>query len=151
MKGTLEACGGGGDGAYISLLPIPPHGGGAGGNIVIQGRTVSVTGQVFSNGGGGGGGWLNTAPGAPGEDGSLSDVTPARGGSIVGLGIGGQGGYTAQPPTNGTHPTVGSSAPGAGGGSVGFLQIYTPMGTTPTVTPSHVSPAFQPNGVVETR
>jgi hypothetical protein len=40
---------------------------------------------------------------------------------------------------------------GGGGGSVGFLQIYTPTGTTPTVTPSHVSPAFQPNGIAETR
>jgi hypothetical protein len=152
LTGTINAGGGGGDGGYIILLPIPPHGGGAGGNVVIQGKSVSVTGQVFANGGGGGGGWMGSTLGAAGEDGSRSDTAPAAGGDLLnGSGIGGRGGFVGNVPAIGTHPTGTDAGPGAGGGSVGFLQIYMPMGSTPTVTPSHVSPAFQPNGVVETR
>jgi hypothetical protein len=153
ITGTIGAAGGGGGGEYVDLFPIPPHGGGAGGNVVIQGKVVSVTGQLFANGGGGGGGaLLGTTLGAPGQDGTPSDTTAAAGGDILGgLGVGGRGGFVGGIPSAGTHPTADNCGPGAGGGSVGFLQIYTPMGTTPTVTPSHVSPAFQPNGVVETR
>lgn len=150
--GTLNAGGGGGAGAYINLLPIFAGGGGAGGNIVIQGRHVSFAGQAFANGGGGGEGWTTSSPGAPGTDGLKSDTGPAAGGQLLtGAGHGGNGGWIGGAPTGGQHPTVSVSGPGAGGGSVGFLQIYTPANETPTITPSHVSPAFQPNGVVETR
>ena len=38
--------------------------------------------------------------------------------------------------------TAGNAA-GAGGGAVGVLQIFTPMGVTPTVSGT-TSPAFQP-------
>jgi hypothetical protein len=34
---------------------------------------------------------------------------------------------------------------GGGGGSVGFLQTYTPTGVDATVTPKASSPAFQAN------
>jgi hypothetical protein len=66
ITGTIDAGGGGGGGARLSLLPFPPEGGGAGGNVVIQGKSVSVMGQLFANGGGGGGGWMSSTLGLPG-------------------------------------------------------------------------------------
>jgi hypothetical protein len=152
VDGILTAGGGGGAAASLSLLPIPSRGGGAGGNIVLQGRHVVFTGQAFANGGAGGQGWNQSGTMLPGADGSMSDTAGAIGGNILGgAGVGGTGGWIGQAPTGGKHPTANVCGPGAGGGSVGFLQIYTPMDTTPSVTPAHVSPAFQPNGIVETR
>ncbi len=157
VDGTLNAGGGGGGPGVIPTgLPLPffPRGGGAGGNIVIQGRNVAITGQVFANGGGGGEGWQPTqgVAGAQGGDGSMSDVAGASGGNALGgAGIGGNGGWKGLPAGAGKRGSVSGGGPGAGGGSVGFLQVYTPMGTDPVLTPSQVSPAFQPNGVVETR
>jgi hypothetical protein len=135
-------------------LPFPPRGGGAGGNIVIQGRTVSITGSVFANGGGGGEGWQPTTgvKGESGLDGAASDASGGAGGrALGGAGYGGNGGWVGVPALGGQHPSAMGGGPGAGGGSVGFLQIYTPTSVTPTVTPSHVSPAFQPNANVELR
>jgi hypothetical protein len=154
ITGSVNAGGGGGPGGFFLLDVFPGFGGGAGGNVVLQGRNVSVTGQMFANGGGGGGGAssVGVTSGNAGADGSMSDTTPAAGAhQIHAGGTGGAGGIVGVVPGIGTHPTENQSSPGAGGGSVGFLQIYTPMGTTPTVMPSHVSPAFQPNGIVETR
>lgn len=153
VTGTINAGGGGGAAGIAVFLALIAHGGGAGGYVVIQGVSVSVTGQVFANGGGGGGGWLTTgAEGMPGADGTTSDVFGASGGNLVGgSGRGGTGGFKDNRPTQGTHPTANGAGAGGGGGSVGFLQTYTPSGTTATLTPSHVSPAFQPNGVVELR
>jgi hypothetical protein len=153
VTGIVNAGGGGGAAGIALFLPGFAQGGGAGGNIVIQGVSVSITGQVYANGGGGGGGWrTGGGEGVPGADGSLSESAGASGGNVDGgSGRGGSGGYKNMPPTNGTHPTVNNSGAGAGGGSVGFLQTYTPSGVTATLTPAHVSPAFQPNGVVELR
>jgi hypothetical protein len=39
---------------------------------------------------------------------------------------------------------------GGGGGSVGFLQVYTPEGIEPTLS-GQSSPAFQPNATIKTR
>jgi hypothetical protein len=153
VSGTVTAGGGGGLPGYkLGSFLIPGSGGGAGGNVVVQGSRISVTGSFFANGGGGGGGVQNTgAPGVYGADGSLSDTSGASGGPRQnGEGAGGTGGYVNSPPTNGLHPGANAAA-GGGGGSMGFLQTLTPAGHVPTLTPSHVSPIFQPNGVVETR
>lgn len=40
---------------------------------------------------------------------------------------------------------------GGGGGSIGFFQTYTPEGVEPALTPTDVSPTFQPNGTINTR
>ncbi|HEY4238774.1 MAG TPA: hypothetical protein VGM88_03130 [Kofleriaceae bacterium] len=153
ISGTIDAGGGGGL-PCIDFLgnPIPGAGGGAGGYVVLQGALVEVTGRVFANGGGGGGGCL-AADGFAGGDGPLSDSEGGYGGTGVdGGGTGGNGGFgPVQPPTVGAHPTNANARPGGGGGSVGFLQTYTPEGVTPTLTPMHVSPPFEPNGTVTTR
>jgi hypothetical protein len=60
-------------------------------------------------------------------------------------------GAVAKNPGSGKHPTASGDTPGGGGGSVGFFQSYTPAGVTPTLTPSHASPAFQPNATIPTR
>jgi len=158
VDGMLNVGGGGGMGGVVPTgsFPVPyvPYAGGAGGYVVLQGRNVSVTGQVFANGGGGGQGWQPTqgSYGLPGADGSVSDTAPALGGNALGgAGLGGNGGWIGFHPDVGHRATAAGGGPGAGGGSVGFLQTYTPMGTDPTLTPSHVSPAFQPNGTVELR
>jgi hypothetical protein len=152
VSGAINVGGGGGLGGNDSFLPLPAIGGGAGGNVVIQGQTVSITGQLFANGGSGGGGWhADGSTGLGGSD-ALLDNAPALGRSPVdGAGKGGNGGYGTTPPTDGTHPTQNPTGPAGGGGSVGFLQTYTPNGVTATLTPSKISPPLQPNGIVETR
>lgn len=157
ISGMVNAGGGGGGAGLMDLVPTGGFGGGAGGNVVIEGPSVIVTGSVFANGGGGGGGaYVESGmsfAGVNGDDASLSDTTPAGGGASQG-GSGGTGGYvgaSAGPGMFSNGNGSGVYAPGGGGGSVGFLQTYTPTGVTPTLTPAHASPAFQPNGTVQTR
>jgi hypothetical protein len=156
ITGIVNAGGGGGGFGIDPLVPVSGFGGGAGGNIVVEGVAVTVTGSLFANGGGGGGGaclmdGVRTS-GTSGSDGSLSDTVPAAGGSGCGPGgAGGVAGIDASPGSFSNGDGSGIYAPGGGGGSVGFLQTYTPNGVAPTITPSHVSPAFQPNGTVQTR
>lgn len=148
VPGVISAGGGGG------VVFLVAGGGGAGGNIVLQGIDVVVTGEVYANGGGGGAG---AAPGqqtgfAFGEDGSRSDSISARGGvPLTGGGGGGDGGRANASPRPGLAPTVTGGKPGGGGGSIGFAQTYTPAGVTPTLTPAHSSPLFEPNGTIPTR
>ena len=160
VSGTIDAHGGGGTGAFHfgSPTPFPGGGGGAGGYVVLQGVSVMVTGQVYANGGGGGAGGLTNVDGTPsqnGLDGFRSDTVAATGGTPQsGAGGGGDGGVkgaVAKNPGSGKHPTASGDTPGGGGGSVGFFQSYTPAGVTPTLTPSHASPAFQPNATIPTR
>jgi hypothetical protein len=161
VTGVVSAGGGGGGGGIgAGFIILPGFGGGAGGNVVIEGVAVTVTGSVFANGGGGGGGAYvlgggGGAAGVNGDDGSLSDTAGASGGNVAPGGEGGTGGFGDHPGGEGYYArTAGSGAnynPGGGGGSVGFLQTYTPSAVTPTITPAHVSPAFQPNGTVQTR
>ncbi len=153
VSGTIASNGGGGGGGGFLRHGL---GGGAGGVIVLQGIDVSLTGSMFSNGGAGGAGrLLSGLQGFPGEDGQLSDVTAASPGNPQdGEGVGGAGGVKGKSPTNGNKPSVTSgvtTGAGGGGGSVGFLQIYTPQGIEPTVTPVALSPALEPTGVVGTR
>jgi hypothetical protein len=153
ISGTVNAGGGGGQSGVPFFVPLPGFGGGAGGTVVVQGLGIDITGQVFANGGGGGGGiGLSNLTGSNGADALLSDSQAAPGGNNQsGAGVGGFGGYIGNTPYFGTMPSSGSATPGGGGGSVGFLLTYTPTGVTPTITPAHVSPAFQPNGTVQTR
>jgi hypothetical protein len=140
VGGTIDAGGGGGVGIG-QFSVIGAAGGGSGGNVVLQGLQVSLTGQLYANGGGGGGG---NASGVTGQKGQRS-TSAASGGSSGMTDGGGNGGAVAKAPTNG------NATNGAGGGSVGFLQTYTPAGVTPTLTPTVVSPALQPNLTVPTR
>ncbi len=154
VMGTIAAGGGGGAGGIMSQGAIAGgDGGGAGGYVVIQGMSVTVTGNVYANGGGGGGGYFSGATvQCNGMDGTQSDSVAAAGcapGS--GAGAGGNGGVGNASPVDGGHPTSSGAAPGGGGGSVGYLQTYTPTGFFPTVTPAHASPPFEPNRNVATR
>lgn len=156
IGGLIDAGGGGGvAGVY---LPFPGTGfpglaGGAGGYVVLQAPQIEVTGQMFANGGGGGGGMRTTqANGAAGEDGSLSTTLPATGGYPQnGEGRGGAGGIEGKLPGIGGKPAMTPATAGGGGGSIGFFQTYTPEGVEPALTPTDVSPTFQPNGTINTR
>jgi hypothetical protein len=154
VMGWLAANGGGGyGGIQLGGVFSPGGGGGAGGYVVLQGLNVDVKGQVYANGGGGGGGTYTGATARfDGRDGGYSDSIAATGGQPGnGAGAGGAGGVGLALPGDGTHPTGSGATPGGGGGSVGFFQSYTPAGVTPTLSPSHASPNFQPNGTVNTR
>jgi hypothetical protein len=155
IPGLVDANGGGGAGGGMTMFDIPPiaipaSGGSSGGHVVLQGMSIHITGQLFANGGGGGGGQgPNGESGGYGQHG-LRSVAPALGGPS--LGAGGSGGYGGAPPTDGKKPTgaLNFEGAGAGGGSAGFLQTYTPSGTSPMLTPTAVSPNFQQNRVVPT-
>jgi hypothetical protein len=143
IAGTINANGGGGNAGFAPATGtiVNAAGGGAGGYIVIEGAAVVITGRLYANGGGGGGGCC-PGPGSDGQDGQLS-TTPAAGGPSTNDG-GGNGG-TSLPPTN----AVGVG--GGGGGAGGYLQVFTPSGVTPTLTPQQVSPAFETPQAVTTR
>jgi hypothetical protein len=157
--GTIDAGGGGGLGGKLGLVFtdfFAGTGGGSGGNVVLQGMSITVTGQVFANGGGGGAGAVmngsTVEPGRPGANGTRSTTDVASGGSGAnGAGSGGTGGRQGAAPGPGTHSVSTSTTPGGGGGSIGFFQAYAPMGVTPVLTPSAASPLFRPNKTVNTR
>jgi hypothetical protein len=154
VSGTLNAGGGGGPGGNdVFGIPFTGRGGGAGGYIVIQAETITVTGQVFANGGWGGAGRrAGGSTGAAGFDGLMSDTVDVTvPSSLDGEGIGGRGGMRGMPPTNGERITATGAAPGGGGGSMGFVQTYTPANRQPTLTPSRVSPPFQSNHTLVVR
>ena len=156
VEGTVTSGGGGGLGApRLFGGALGGFGGGAGGYVVFQALDVVVTGEVYANGGGGGAG-ANASPATGdqnGADGGPADTVPAAGGPPqTGAGAGGPGGIRSADPQGGKHPSNSASAVGGGGGgSVGFFQTYTPAGVTPTLTPSHASPGFQPNATIPTR
>lgn len=156
ISGTIASGGGGGLGGPVGATAAG-FGGGSGGYVALEGRMIVLTGQLFANGGGGGSGAHdNGTAGVAGSDGLRATAAAPGGGAIVG--VGGAGGFAAVAPTaglkKGTVQKQGvliTTGPGGGGGSVGFLHTYTPMGVTPTLTPSMVSPALQSNLSVETR
>jgi hypothetical protein len=155
ITGLIDAAGGGGPGGRSGLFAgsmFAGGGGGAGGNVVLQGLAITVTGQIYANGGGGGAGWVpGGAPGQAGSDGMRSPTGAASGGHAFGSeGGGGAGGVRGTAPGFGLQPSVTSSLPGGGGGSIGFFQTYTPSGVIPTLTPSAASPSFSPNKTVNT-
>jgi hypothetical protein len=150
VSGAVRAGGAGGPSGYFNaqFQYVQAVGGGAGGNVVVQGMAIDISGGLFSNGGGGGGAGdqLNgTTAGQPGQN----SVAAASGGnSDGGGGIGGTGGALGLAPGAGKKGTSGG---GGGGGSTGFLLTYTPTGVTPTVaTTAVISPALEANGTVPT-
>ena len=159
IAGTVDAGGGGGGaGVYVPVTPTAGIGatafaGGAGGYVVVQAVHVEITGGMFANGGGGGGGMqASQLPGVDGEDGYQSSMFGARGGtSQNGEGRGGNGGARLVLPGVGGKPTTSPATAGGGGGSTGFLQVYTPPDIAPMITPTDASPAFQPSGTIKTR
>jgi hypothetical protein len=133
-------------------------GGGSGGNVVLQGLSIVVTGQVFANGGGGGAGEFVPAQGTKqagfaGSNGTRSATESASGGTPPGTaGAGGTGGRQGAAPGIGFHPSdPNTGLPGGGGGSGGFFQTYAPSGVTPQLTPLVASPTFSPNKQIKTR
>ncbi len=147
VNGTIDVGGGGGP-----SVDSVARAGGSGGTVSIQGLRVEIRGQLFANGGGGAAGLATgqSPPAAAGEDGSRSFTTSAAGGAaMVGGGNGGHGGRQGVAPGPGLRPTAGR--PGAGGGSTGFLQTYTPAGIDAVLLPTIASPSLEPNAVVRTR
>lgn len=162
VSGLIDASGGGGEGGQV-VSPNPstePHGGaggGSGGHVLLQGRRVSVLGQLFANGGGGGSGRPYLSPGETGNAGSdgLRSDSCAPGGFPTKAGAGGDGGCQEALPGIGeatqTDPImdqVGSAA--GGGGSVGFLRVAVPTGVPPELAPVLVSPLFEQVEALET-
>jgi hypothetical protein len=154
VAGTISVGGGGGSSGYL-VACTPGYGGGAGGSLLIQAMDIKLTGALYANGGGGGAGCVpNTQQTSQqdGQDASLSDTTPALGGTAVtGAGTGGKGGVGTSLPGDGRQAQMNVGHPGGGGGSVGWLETATPTGTAPTLTPAHVSPPLQPNATAATR
>lgn len=157
ISGVIDAGGGGGTGGReLFGADTPAWGGGAGGYVVLQAKRIEVTGQVFANGGGGGTGMAaDLLPGADGADGLRSATMPAPGSSGKnGGGNGGRGGVGIMQPTAGGKSTAiptSDASPGGGGGSVGFLQTYTPDGIEPMLSGATASPRFRPNITLKTR
>jgi hypothetical protein len=160
VSGTIDAGGGGGQGGKFgntAFSTFAGAGGGSGGNVVLQGLSITVTGQLFANGGGGGAGMTHDGqgsgqPGLPGADGTRSIAEAASGGfAFGGAGSGGTGGRQAALPGVGLRSSTTNGLPGGGGGSIGFFQTYTPTGIAPALAPSAASPAFGPNLELETR
>jgi hypothetical protein len=155
ITGAVDAGGGGGQGGKGILGgDTPGWGGGAGGHVVLQATRIEVTGGIYANGGGGGTGMVTGfGPGLDGLDGLRSTTVGAPGHtSPNGGGPGGFGGANDfATPTVGGKPTVADASPGGGGGSVGFLQTYTPDGREPLLSEAKASPPFRPNVTLRTR
>jgi hypothetical protein len=156
--GAIDAGGGGGSGGFDTIAgpqisPTSAAGGGAGGNIVLQGLGIRVTGSLYANGGAGGGGTSSNEPakGADGQDG-LRSTSPSLGGApSASGGAGGAGGAAGSVPQSGQMPSVTAGTPGGGGGSSGFIQTYTPAGAPPMLMPAAVSPPLGANRTAQTR
>jgi len=157
VSGTIGVGGGGGIAGFDvisgpSLGEIAGYGGGAGGQVLLQGLDVRVTGSLFANGGGGGSGApANDLAGDPGDDGSFSSTSCTAGGVRSPGGAGGKGGCGANPQSGQAPSSSTATTPGGGGGSAGFLFVYVPEGVTPTLLPAEVSPALSPTLIAPTR
>jgi hypothetical protein len=138
ISGIVDAGGGGGSGENAGGKQHPADGGGSGGTIVLQGMQVNVTGTVTANGGGGGGSGLTQ--GGDGEDGTRTTQRARSGSGSLTIG---SGGTSLAPP----DVTAGYTA---GGGSAGFIAVYTPDGVAALLDPFTVSPSFDPPGTVPT-
>lgn len=158
VSGTIDAGGGGGQGGFALLGGrFPALGGGAGGYVLLQAKAIEITGRLFANGGGGGAG-LGTDINAPvvnGADGLRSATMAAPGSAGTnGAGFGGKGGVATTSPTKGGKSTATpaeDASPGGGGGSVGFLQVYTPTGIQPMISTATASPALDQYDTLKSR
>lgn len=157
VTGTIDAGGGGGQGGRAGVTATQMWsgaGGGSGGYVVLQGLSITVTGQLYANGGGGGAGWAlgSSQNGQPGEDGTRSTTFSAGGGVSFGSeGAGGAGARLGTLPTSGKRPRDANGLPGAGGGAIGFFQTFAPAGATIVLTPIAASPGFGSNIMIATR
>ena len=142
ITGSVRATGEGGDGGDGMS---GGGGGGTGGLVVIESRSLTISGQISANGGGGGqGGGLNNnnrVSGRDGDDGALG-TAPAAGGAGANnndpdFGTGGAGGATAAA-GNGATADFGG---GGGGGAAGMIKL---IGASQQLTGSTISPAPTP-------
>lgn len=97
-------------------------GGGAGGLIVLDAPTVTVTGQVFTNGGGGaeGGSKNPDLAGADGNDPTVGGAAASNNNANGGNGGPGGFGMTAAGP----GAAVAGHSGGGGGGGVGVIKLF---------------------------
>ena len=130
VDGTITMGGSGGEGGRADLVGTNSGagcGGGAGGSILLEARTVKVsgTGVLAANGAGGGGGGSFGTAGDRGANGGLT-ATPAAGGAAGGNGgIGGAGAAGNMPAAPGAPA---NSNAGAGGGGIGAIYVRTTTG-----------------------
>jgi hypothetical protein len=152
IEGIIDANGGGGTSGYTDPIGgtySQARGGGSGGNVIIQGMAIDISGKMFANGGGGGGGGgtLNAQDGSPG-------TRSTAGGGVGGAGDdGAQGGRGASGLAGATSGTKGSGGGGGGGGGTGWFLTYTPAGVTPNVAfipAPEFSPPLEPNHTIQT-
>jgi hypothetical protein len=136
--------GGGGTAVPAGSSPNGGAGGGSGGSLLLEGKLVSIAGNVTANGGSGGGGGVVGGTGSTGQDGG-SGTLPAIGGTAAGPGAGkgGDGGALANAPGSGGNASSSSGGAGGGGGAAGRVRINacTALDTTGAV----ISPV-QTNG-----
>jgi hypothetical protein len=145
---VVNASGGGGHGGSAALTTLGSGhgggGGGSGGTILLESATMTITGELASNGAGGGGG---AGVSNTGNDGSNWDVTKsvttaAAGGTsnATGGATGGAGGAGATTPAAGIGGG-GNLGGGGGGGAYGrvFLNV-SPTATAPTAAAASPTP-----------
>jgi hypothetical protein len=154
VAGVVDAGGGGGNAGAAGTLGgnyKHPAGGGSGGTIALQGLQVDVTGRLYANGGAGGGGGTSVVGGTSASSGqdaqrSLMAAIGGVGDSINGR-VGGHGGVHAGVGFAGGGP---NTRPGAGGGSAGYIIVFSPEFILPTLNPVEVSPMIEARQVVPT-
>lgn len=153
ITGQVLAGGGAGQGSpYASGLG--GQGGGAGGQVLLQGREITVESAavVVANGGGGATGLPCSGFGSAGVSGN----TVACGGQpgVNSAGGGGAGGCLfSGPATGGTAGSCsggGSATHGGGGGSAGYLRAAMPVGRSPVIESTTISPAFESTETIGT-
>jgi hypothetical protein len=116
-------------------------GGSTGGNVLLQARTIEVSGVVVADGGAG-------ASGCSGGSGTAGP--PATEECAVGNG-GGNGGCGSSPPTSGANGS-GTQSGAGGGGSIGIVRAAMPPGRNPvTDGATRISPAFETTEVLQIR
>ena len=132
VSGSINASGSPGAGA-----PAGRRGGGgagAGGMIVFDAPTITVSGPVYANGGGGGGGSSTGSAGAAGSE------PPVVGGALGGIrggsgGAGGVGSLGAGAGGAGVSGTNNNDGGGGGGGGAGVILQFQHVGALTMTSP----------------
>ena len=127
-NGVITMGGGGGSGGPAGTLSVQNSGagagGGAGGAILLESPslTISFAAILAANGGGGGGGGGPITAGSDGASGSASSIPAPGGVPVMNEGTGGAGGAGVVAPSAG-EPAPGSGATNGGGGGGGVGKI----------------------------
>lgn len=145
INGFIAAVGAGGaSGTFLEV----PGGGGSGGSILLEGRSVMLLNGSFlsTNGGGGAEGTpLSGSGGVDGADGNETSSMPAPGGAgTSSAGNGGNGGSGLAPPQAG-FASSGSAGHGSGGGAAGRIRLNA---TASCQMNGGISPPATSNGAV---